>query len=81
MSYYPEPDSRIRDKVKLVLDLSNYASEKELERTTDIDTFDVVAKKDFIALEAEVDKLDMNKLTNVSTSLNNLKTKVFLKIK
>ena len=81
MSYYPEPDSRIRDKVKLVLDLSNYASKKELERTTDIDTFDVVAKKDFIALEAEVDKLDMNKLTNVSTSLNNLKTKVFLKIK
>ena len=81
MSYYPEPHSRIRDKVKLVLDLSNYASKKELERTTDIDTFDVVAKKDFIALEAEVDKLDMNKLTNVSTSLNNLKTKVFLKIK
>ena len=81
MSYYPEPDSRIRDKVKLVLDLSNYASKKELERTTDIDTFDVVAKKAFIALEAEVDKLDMNKLTNVSTSLNNLKTKVFLKIK
>ena len=81
MSYYPEPDSRIRDKVKLVLDLSNYASKKELERTTDIDTFDVVAKKAFIALEAEVDKPDMNKLTNVSTSLNNLKTKVFLKIK
>ena len=81
MSYYPEPDSRIRDKVKLVLDLSNYVSKKELEGTTDIDTFDVVAKKDFIALEAEVDKLDMNKLTNVSTSLNNLKTKVFLKIK
>ena len=28
MSYYPEPDSRIRDKVKLVLDLSNYAPKK-----------------------------------------------------
>ena len=26
MSYYPEPDCHIRDKVKVVLDLSNYAS-------------------------------------------------------
>ena len=27
-------------------------------------------------MKAEVDKLDINKLTNVPTSLNNLKTKV-----
>ena len=26
MSYYPEPDSHIRDKVKVVLDMSNYAT-------------------------------------------------------
>ena len=26
MSYYPEPDSHIIDKVKVVLDLSNYAT-------------------------------------------------------
>ena len=26
MSYYPEPDSHIRDKLKIVLDLSNYAA-------------------------------------------------------
>ena len=29
-----------------------------------------------MALIAEIDKLDVNKLTNVPTSLNNLKTKV-----
>ena len=28
MSYYPKPDSHIRDKVKVLLDLSNYASKK-----------------------------------------------------
>ena len=28
MSYYPEPDSYIRDKVKVVLELSNYATKK-----------------------------------------------------
>ena len=37
---------------------------------------DLVAKKDFIALKAEFDKLGINNLINVSTSLNNLKTKV-----
>ena len=29
----------------------------------------------FIALKAKVDKLDINELANVPTSLNNLKTK------
>ena len=28
MSYYPEPDSHIRDKVKVALDFSNYATKK-----------------------------------------------------
>ena len=28
MSYYPELDSRIIDKVKVLLDLSNYATKK-----------------------------------------------------
>ena len=39
MSYYPEPDSHIRDKVKVVLDLSNYATKKELQHPTGVDTF------------------------------------------
>ena len=29
MSYYSEPDSRIKGKVKVVLDLSNYATKKK----------------------------------------------------
>ena len=74
MSYDPEPNSHIRDKVKVVLDLSNYATKKELEHTAGIDKSDLAAKRDFIALKA--DKLDINKLTNVPTSLNNLKAKV-----
>ena len=76
MSYYPEPTSHIRDKVKVVSELSNYATKTELEHATGIYTSDLVAKKDFIALEAEIDKLDINKLTNVPTSLINLETKV-----
>ena len=54
----------------------NSATKKELDHATGVDTSDLAAKKDFIALKAEVDKLDINKLVNVPTSLNNLKTKV-----
>ena len=50
LCYYLEPDSHIRDKVKVVLDLSNYATKKELDRATGIDTSDLAVKKDFIAL-------------------------------
>ena len=30
-SYYPEPDSNLRDKVKVLLDLLNYATKKKVE--------------------------------------------------
>ena len=64
MSYYSEPDSDIRGKVKVVLYLSNYATVKELEHPSVIDISDLAAKKDFIALQAEVDKLDINNFFN-----------------
>ena len=69
MSYYPEPGSYITDKVKVVLDSSNYATKKKLEHATDVDTSDLAA---FFALKAEVSKQSINKLANVPTSLNNL---------
>ena len=49
---YPEPDCHITDKVKVVLDLSNYAIKLELDLISGIDTSDLAAKKDFIALKA-----------------------------
>ena len=75
MSYYPEPDSHIRDKVKAALDLPNYATKKELDHATGIDTSDLATKKYFIALKAEVKKIDINKFVHVPTILNNLKTR------
>ena len=43
---------------------------------TVVDTSYLAAKKDFIALKADVNKVDINKLVNVSTSLYNLKIRV-----
>ena len=76
MSYYPEPGSHIRNKIKLALDLSNYATKKKLDPAAGVYTSDLLAKKDFNALEAKVDKLYINRLVNFPTSLNNLKTKL-----
>ena len=74
LNYYLEPDSHIRNKIKVELDLWNYL----LKRIrTYVDTSDLAAEKDFIALKTEVNKLDINKLVNIPTSWNNLKTKTY----
>ena len=49
MSYYPEPDVHIRNKVKVLLDLWNYAKKKELEYATSVDT-SYLAAKNFVLL-------------------------------
>ena len=58
------------------MDLSNYTIKEEFDHATGADTSDLVAKKDFIALKNEVDKLDIAEMINVSTSLNYLTIKV-----
>ena len=76
MSHYPELDNHVRDKVKVVLDLLSHSTKKKKEYGIGIDISDLTAKKYFIALKAEVDKLNINKMTNLSTGLNKLKNKV-----
>ena len=75
MNYYPEPDNIIRDKVRVVLNLSNYATRKELKDATGVDASNLAAKRHFIALKAKVDKLGTNKFAYVLKDLKNLKTK------
>ena len=60
MSYHPEPDSHIRDKVKVVLDLSNYTTKKELDYTIGVGTSDLAAKKYYIALRLNLTNLSIN---------------------
>ena len=51
MSYYPELDCHIRDKVKVVLDLLNYAIKKQLDHAAAVDTSHLAAKNDFVTLK------------------------------
>ena len=50
--------------------MANYAIKQELEHATCVDTSNLAAKKDFIALKAEVEKLDINDLVKVPTGWN-----------
>ena len=60
----------------MLLDLPNYTTNKELEHAT-ADTSDLPVKKGvFFALKAEFYKLDSDKLANLETCLNDVKTKI-----
>ena len=54
MSHYPEPVSHNRDKVKVVLELSNYAANKELGHATGANTSDLAAKKEIKSEKSKI---------------------------
>ena len=72
--YFPEPKSS-RGRVKVELDLSNYATKTDLKNITDVDTSKFDKKVDLANLKSNVDKLDIDKLKNLPTNLSNLKNK------
>ena len=73
--YFPEPKS-LGGRVKVELDLSNYATKADLKNATGVDTSKFAEKVDLAHLKSHVDKLDTDKLKNVPTNLSNLKIKV-----
>ena len=62
--------------VNVELYLSNYAAKSDLKNVTEDDTSEIAKKVDLASLKFNVDKLDIDKLKNVLTNLNNLKNKV-----
>ena len=73
--YFPEPKSS-GERLKVELDLSNYATKADLKNATGVDTSKVAKKVDLANLKSSVDKLGIDQLKNVPTNLNNLKSKV-----
>ena len=62
--YFPEATS-LGGRVKVELDLSNYTTKSDLKMQQVLKD---VKKVDLINLKANVDKLDIDKLKNVSTN-------------
>ena len=73
--YFPKPKSS-GGKVKVELDLSNYATKTGLKNATGVDTSSVAKKTNLASLKSDVDKLDIHKLKHCPTNLSNLKSKV-----
>ena len=72
--YFSEPKS-LGGRVKVELDLSNYATKKDLKNETEVDTSSFTKKVDLANLKPDVDKLDIDKLKNVPSGLSSLKIK------
>ena len=66
--YFSKPNS-LEANVKVELDLHNYATKGDLKNATGIDKLDFAKKTDFANLKSNVDKLDIDKLKNVQSSL------------
>ena len=71
-AYFPEQKSLGR-KLKVELDLPNYATKTDLKNVTGVDISSFTKKTDLANLKSTVDKLDIDELKNVPTNLSNLK--------
>ena len=58
--YFLEPKS-LEGRVKVELDLSNYARKSDLKKATRVDTSSFAKKTDLTGLKSEIDKLDIGK--------------------
>ena len=73
--YFPETKSS-GGKVKVELDLSNYATKTNLNNAAVVDTWNFSKKLDLANLKPNIKKLHIDQLKNVPANLNNLKNKV-----
>ena len=73
--YFPEPKSS-GGRVKVELDLSNYATKADLKNATGVAKSKFAKKVHLANLKSDVDKLDIDKLKNLPTNLISLKSKV-----
>ena len=65
MSTYFPPYNNSSENIKVELDLSNYATKKDIKDITHIDASGFASKTNLAALKSEVDKIDTDKLNTV----------------
>ena len=72
MSQYFPPYNNFSENVKVELDLSNYATKKDIKFLTHVDTSSYALKTNLTALKTEIDKIDTDKLKTVPDDLAKL---------
>ena len=71
MNYYL-PYKSSSNNVKVELDLTNYATKRDLKNITHVDVSSFASKTNLAALKAEVDKIDTDKIKTAPTDLAKL---------
>ena len=69
--YFPTPSSH-KENIKVEIDLSNYATKKDINDITHVNTSNFPLKTNLFSLKTEVDKLDIGKLATVPVDLSKL---------
>ena len=69
--YFPTPLSH-EENIKVEIDLSNYATKKDINDITHVDTSNFALKTNLANLKTEADKLDIDKLATVPVDLSKL---------
>ena len=69
--YFPTPLSEYKN-IKVSIDLSNYATKKDVNDITHVDISNFALKTNLSSLKTEVYKLDTDKLVPVPTDLSKL---------
>ena len=72
MSQYFRPYNNSSENIKVELDLSNYATKKDINDITHVDVSGFASKTNLAALKTEVDKIDADKLKAVPVDLAKL---------
>ena len=70
-TYYP-PYKSSSQNIKVELDLSNYATKKDINDITHVDVSGFASKTNLAALKTEIDKLDTDKLKTTPADLAKL---------
>ena len=72
--HFPKPSSQ-EENIKVKIDLTNYATKKDINDITHVDTsycFNFALKTNLVNLKTEVDKLDIDKLVPILNDLSKL---------
>ena len=56
MSYLAEAYTHSKNKIKVKLDLSNYATKSDLKNATSVDTSEFTKKTDLASLKSDIDQ-------------------------
>ena len=70
--FFPKPYKQFGRGIKVILDLSNYATKTDIKNISHVDTSGFALKANSANLKTELDKLYMTKLVSVPVDLSKL---------